>query len=66
LNEESRPGQEQEQPADLVILGAYTLNNIRLLLLSEIGQAYDPNTGTGVVGRNFTHQVGGANATGMV
>jgi gluconate 2-dehydrogenase alpha chain len=57
-------GQEQEQPADLVILGAFTLNNIRLLLLSKIGAAYDPTARSGVVGRNFTYQVGGANATG--
>jgi gluconate 2-dehydrogenase alpha chain len=57
-------GQEQEQPADLVILGAFTLNNIRLLLLSNIGQPFDPGPNAGVVGRNFTYQVGGANATG--
>jgi gluconate 2-dehydrogenase alpha chain len=57
-------GQEQEQPADLVILGAFTLNNIRLLLLSQLGNPYDPNANAGVVGRNFTYQVGGASATG--
>ncbi len=57
-------GQEQEQPADLVILSAFTLNNIRLLLLSQVGQPYDPQQNTGVVGRNFTYQVGGASATG--
>jgi len=56
--------QEQEQPADLVILGAFTLNNIRLLLLSGIGEPYNPSTGSGVVGRNFAYQVFGANATG--
>jgi gluconate 2-dehydrogenase alpha chain len=57
-------GQEQEQPADLVVLSAFTLNNIRLLLLSQIGQPYDPQQNSGVVGRNFTYQVGGASATG--
>jgi gluconate 2-dehydrogenase alpha chain len=57
-------GQEQEQPADLVILSAYTLTNIRLLLLSKIGTPYDPQANTGVVGRNFTYQVNGAAATG--
>jgi gluconate 2-dehydrogenase alpha chain len=57
-------GEEQEQPADLVVLGAFTLNNIRLLLLSQIGQPYDPQANTGVVGRNFTYQIGGASATG--
>jgi gluconate 2-dehydrogenase alpha chain len=57
-------GQEQEQPADLVVVGAFTLSNIRLLLLSQIGQPYDPQANTGVVGRNFTYQVGGASAVG--
>jgi gluconate 2-dehydrogenase alpha chain len=57
-------GQEQEQPADLIVLGAFTLSNIRLLLLSQIGQPYDPQANTGVVGRNWTYQVGGAGATG--
>ena len=38
-------GQEQEQPAALIILGAFTLNNIRLLLLSQIGQPYVNFTG---------------------
>ena len=50
-------GEETIQPADLVILGSWTLNNTRLLLLSGIGEPYDPNTGKGVVGRNLTHQI---------
>lgn len=56
-------GIEQEQPADLVVLGAFTLENVRLLLLSQIGEPYDPNSGTGVVGRNYTYQVGGGGGT---
>ena len=48
--------QEWEQPADLVILSAYTMFNVQLLLLSGIGEAYDPAANKGVVGRNFTHQ----------
>ena len=56
-------GQEQEQPADLIVLGAFTLENVRLMLLSGIGQPYDPVQNTGVVGRNYTYQVGGASAT---
>ena len=47
---------EYEQPADIVVLGAYMLNNVRLLLLSKIGQPYNPNTGEGVVGRAYTYQ----------
>ena len=57
-------GIEQEQPADLIVMGSFTLNNIRLLLMSKIGQPYDPQANTGVVGRNFTHQLGGAGASG--
>ena len=49
-------GEEWEQPAQLVILAAYTVFNVQLLLLSGIGRAYDPMANTGVVGRNFSHQ----------
>ena len=47
------------QPADLVVLSAYQLNNTRLLLLSGIGKPYRPATGLGVVGRNYTYQMTG-------
>ncbi len=47
---------EWEQPAELVILAAYTIFNVQLLMLSGIGQRYDPVADTGVIGRNFTHQ----------
>ncbi len=57
-------GEEYEQPADLIVIGSWTLNNIRLLLLSQIGVPYDPKSGTGVVGRNFSYQINGAGATG--
>jgi gluconate 2-dehydrogenase alpha chain len=50
-------GEEIFQPADLVFLASWTLNNTRLLLLSGIGDPYDPETGKGLVGRNLTHQV---------
>jgi gluconate 2-dehydrogenase alpha chain len=49
-------GNEWEQPADLVILSAYTVFNVQLLLLSGIGTPYDPVANRGVIGRNFTHQ----------
>ncbi|GAA4326620.1 GMC family oxidoreductase [Pigmentiphaga soli] len=45
-----------EQPAELVILCSYTLNNTRLMLLSGIGQPYDPVSGTGVIGKNYSYQ----------
>jgi gluconate 2-dehydrogenase alpha chain len=49
-------GREFEQPAKLVIVGAFALNNVRMLLLSGIGKPYDPKTGKGVVGRNYAYQ----------
>jgi gluconate 2-dehydrogenase alpha chain len=49
-------GEEIVQPAGVVILASWTLNNTRLLLLSKIGEPYDPLTGKGHVGRNLTHQ----------
>jgi gluconate 2-dehydrogenase alpha chain len=50
-------GQEVLQPAGLVILASWTLNNTKLLLLSGIGEPYNPVTGKGTLGRNLTHQV---------
>jgi len=41
------------------VLCAYQLNNTRLLLLSGIGKPYNPATGRGVVGRNYTYQMTG-------
>lgn len=37
-------GDEWEQPADLVIVSAFTFENVRLMLLSGIGKPYDPVT----------------------
>jgi len=50
-------GEEFEQPAEIVILSAYILNNIQLLLASDIGTPYDPQTGQGVVGKNYAYQI---------
>ena len=52
-------GRQFEQPADIVVLATYCFNNTRLLLLSGIGTPYDPQTGKGVVGRNYSYQTGG-------
>ena len=49
-------GKEIELRASLIIVGAYATNNVRLLLLSKIGTPYDPETGKGVVGRNYAYQ----------
>ena len=55
-------GEETMQPAEVVVLSAWTPNSVRLLLLSEIGEPYDPVTAKGTLGKNLTHQVtsGGA------
>lgn len=49
-------GEEVFQPADLVILSSFQLSNVHLLLVSNIGKAYNPETGEGVVGRNYCYQ----------
>ncbi len=49
-------GREHVQPADLVILSAFQFHNVHLMLLSGIGQPYNPITNEGTVGRNFAYQ----------
>ncbi len=54
-------GEEVIQPAEMVMLTAFQLHNVRLLLLSGIGKPFNYQDGTGVVGRNFCYQfMGGA------
>lgn len=47
-------GEEFEQPADVVVLAAFVFSNNRLLMLSDIGEQYNPEEREGVIGRNFT------------
>ncbi|MFT3988700.1 GMC family oxidoreductase [Aestuariivirga sp.] len=56
---DGKTGEEVFQPADLVLVCAFSLHNVHLLLLSQIGQPYDPATGEGVIGRNYSYQVTG-------
>lgn len=49
-------GEEVVQPADLVIVATFAFNNVRMMLLSGIGEPYDPNTQKGTVGRNYCYQ----------
>jgi gluconate 2-dehydrogenase alpha chain len=49
-------GREFEQPADLVITSLFSLNNARMLLLSGIGEPFDPASNRGTVGRNYAYQ----------
>jgi gluconate 2-dehydrogenase alpha chain len=50
-------GKMLEQPARIVVLSAYALNNVRLLLLSGLGEPYDPQTQSGLVGKNYAYQI---------
>ncbi|EKN69253.1 gluconate 2-dehydrogenase (acceptor) [Neobacillus bataviensis LMG 21833] len=58
-------GEEIEQPADIVVLTGFVFNNVRLLLLSNIGNPYNPATGTGSIGKNYAYQVRKGNAVGF-
>ncbi|RWR15534.1 GMC family oxidoreductase [Paenirhodobacter populi] len=51
--------EEVFQPADIVIMSSYQLNNVHLMLVSGIGQPYDPATGEGVTGKNYAYQITG-------
>ncbi|WP_373895529.1 GMC family oxidoreductase [Virgibacillus sp. CBA3643] len=50
-------GEEFIQPADIVVLTSWVMNNTRLLLNSEIGRPYDPETKSGVIGKNYCYQM---------
>jgi gluconate 2-dehydrogenase alpha chain len=50
-------GDAWEQPAEIVLLCAFQMFNVHLLLLSGIGTPYDPVSGQGVIGRNYSYQV---------
>ncbi|HZS49752.1 MAG TPA: GMC family oxidoreductase [Bryobacterales bacterium] len=52
-------GEEVLQPAHIVVLASWTMNNTRLLYLSKIGDPYDPETAKGTLGKNLTHQARG-------
>ena len=55
-------GHEYEQPGDIILLCGFGLMNVRMMLLSGIGQPYDPATGKGTVGRNYCYQTQGSAA----
>ncbi len=57
LYTDTRSGEEYEQPAGMVVLSAYVFGNISLLFHSGIGEAYDPVTGKGAVGKNYCYQL---------
>ena len=53
-------GEECFQPAKLVVLCAFGLNNVHLMMLSGIGEIYDPLSGKGLLGKNYCYQTGSA------
>ncbi len=55
----TRRARSGSSPADLVVLCAFALFNVRLMLLSGIGKPYDRDRGEGVVGRNYAYQSAG-------
>ncbi|GAA4715873.1 GMC family oxidoreductase [Brevibacillus fulvus] len=50
-------GEEIEQPADIVVLTSFVFNNVRLLLMSNLGRPYNAANNTGVIGKNYAYQV---------
>ncbi|MDF2836619.1 MAG: family oxidoreductase [Paenibacillus sp.] len=58
-------GEEIVQPADIVVVTSYVFNNVRLLLMSELGRRYNPATGQGVIGKNYAYQVIKGSAAGF-
>lgn len=54
---DTQTGIEYEQPADIIVLAGFTFSNTRLLLLSDIGEPYNPETGKGVIGKNLVGHV---------
>ncbi|MFC3041467.1 GMC family oxidoreductase [Virgibacillus xinjiangensis] len=52
-----KSGEEFIQPADIVVMTSYVMNNTRLLLQSGLGKPYNPDDGTGVIGKNYCYQI---------
>lgn len=59
-------GRQQFQEADIVIVSAYMLMNVRLLLMSR-SNAHTDGIGNdrGLVGTNYTYQLGGGGSSGL-
>jgi len=49
-------GREIHQPGSIVLLCAFSLYNVHLMLVSGIGTPYDPVSGKGTIGRNYSYQ----------
>lgn len=49
--------EEYIQLADIVVLSSFMLNNAKLLMISKIGEQYDPKTRKGTLGKNYCYQL---------
>ncbi|HET9659852.1 MAG TPA: GMC family oxidoreductase [Thermomicrobiales bacterium] len=59
-------GRSQTQTADVVIVSAYTLTNVKLLLRSTSNvHASGIGNDRGLVGKNYTYQLGGGGSSGL-
>ncbi|WP_438317169.1 GMC family oxidoreductase [Sporosarcina sp. FA9] len=54
---DTQSGEEFFQPADVVVLTSYVMNNAKLLMVSGIGEMYNPDTGKGTLGKNYAYQI---------
>lgn len=54
---DTQTGEEFIQPADVVVLTSYVMNNAKLLMVSKIGEQYNPDTGRGTLGKNYGYQI---------
>ncbi|MFC5603716.1 GMC family oxidoreductase [Sporosarcina koreensis] len=54
---DTQTGEEFIQPADVVVLTSYVMNNAKLLMVSKIGEQYNPETGRGTLGKNYGYQI---------
>jgi gluconate 2-dehydrogenase alpha chain len=49
-------GAQWEQPAEIVLVCAFSFHNVRMLLISGVGEPYNPKTRKGTIGRNYAYQ----------
>ncbi len=49
--------EEYIQPAEIVVLSSFVMNNAKLLMVSGIGEQYNPATGRGTLGKNYCYQI---------
>ena len=54
---DNQTGEEFIQPAEVVVLTSYVMNNAKLLMVSDIGEQYNPDTQKGTLGKNYAYQI---------